>query len=132
MGKFIGIRAGAVVEKDGQVVGVGCLVQVEGKRRRATPFEVDGKKTYSNRGKQANATAGERMDNKGGKRQSVRWKAWRQQSNIKCAVSEEHASCWVQQDCQVVDEKKVALKKTTGVSGRKDKYQMRLKGRKRD
>jgi len=37
MGKFIGIRAGAVVEKDGQVEELGGLVQVEGKRRRATP-----------------------------------------------------------------------------------------------
>jgi len=37
MGKFIGIRAGAVVEKDGQVEGLSGLVQVEEKRRRATP-----------------------------------------------------------------------------------------------
>jgi len=37
MGKFIGIGAGAVVGKDGQVEGLGGLVQVEEKRRRATP-----------------------------------------------------------------------------------------------
>jgi len=37
MGKFIGIRAGVVVEKDGQVEGFGGLVQVEEKRRRAAP-----------------------------------------------------------------------------------------------
>jgi len=37
MGKFIGIGAEAVVEKDRQVEGLGGLVQVEGKRRRATP-----------------------------------------------------------------------------------------------
>jgi len=37
MGKFIGIGAGAVVGKDGQVEGFGGLVQVEEKRRRATP-----------------------------------------------------------------------------------------------
>jgi len=37
MGKFIGIGAGAVVEKDGQVEGLSGLVQVEKKRRRATP-----------------------------------------------------------------------------------------------
>jgi len=37
MGMFIGIRTGAVVEKDGQVEGLGGLVQVEEKRRRATP-----------------------------------------------------------------------------------------------
>jgi len=37
MGKFIGIRAGAVVEKDGQVEGLSGLMQVEEKRRRVTP-----------------------------------------------------------------------------------------------
>jgi len=37
MGKFIGIRVGAVVEKDVQVEGLGGLVQVEEKRRRAMP-----------------------------------------------------------------------------------------------
>jgi len=37
MGKFIGIGAGAVVEKNGQVEGLGGLVQVEEKRQRATP-----------------------------------------------------------------------------------------------
>jgi len=37
MGKFIRIGAGAVVEKDGQVEGLGGLMQVEEKRRRATP-----------------------------------------------------------------------------------------------
>jgi len=33
MKKFVGIRTGAVVEKDGQVEGLGGLVQVKGKRR---------------------------------------------------------------------------------------------------
>jgi len=37
MGKFIGIGAGAVVEKDGQVEGLGGLLQFEEKRRRVTP-----------------------------------------------------------------------------------------------
>jgi len=32
MGKFIGVGAGAVVEKDGQVEGLGDLVQVEEKK----------------------------------------------------------------------------------------------------
>ena len=34
MGKFIGIGAGAVVEKDGQVEGLGGLVQVEEKEEK--------------------------------------------------------------------------------------------------
>jgi len=37
MGKFIGIRARAVVEKNGQVKGLGGLLQVEKKRQSATP-----------------------------------------------------------------------------------------------
>ena len=54
------------------------------------PFEVDGKEIFSNRSKQANPKAGEKTDKKSGQGQSVRWKAWWRQSNIKCAVSEEH------------------------------------------
>ena len=41
-------------------------------------------------------------------RQSVRWKAWWRQSNIKCALSEECASCYVHQDCHVADQVKAA------------------------
>jgi len=37
MGKFIGIQAGAVLKKNGQVEGLGGLAQVEKKKRRATP-----------------------------------------------------------------------------------------------
>jgi len=38
MANFIGIGTGALVEKDGQVEGLGGLVHVEQKRRRATPI----------------------------------------------------------------------------------------------
>jgi len=99
------------------------------------PFEADSKEICSNRSKQAKAKTGETMDEKGCKGQSactVRWKAWWRQSNIKCAVSEEYASCWVHQDCHVVDEQKAALKKAAGVSGEKDECQVRLKGREYD
>ena len=72
------------------------------------------------------------MDTKGGKGQSVRWKAWWRHGNIKCAVSEMYTSCWVHQDCHMVDEQKVALKKAAGVSGGKDECQVRLKGREHD
>ena len=72
------------------------------------------------------------MDKKEGKGQSVRWKAGWRQGNIKCAVSEEYASCWVHQDFHVADKQKAALKKVAGVLGRKDECQVRLKGRERD
>jgi len=66
----------------------------------------------------------------GGKGQSLRWKAWWRQSNIKCVVSEEYASCWFH--CHAADEQKIALKKAAGVLGGKDECQVRLKGRERD
>jgi len=96
------------------------------------PFEVDEKETSSNCSKQAKPKAGEKTDKKGGKGQSVRWKARWRQGNIKCAVSEENASCWVHQDCHVADEPKAALKKAAEVSGGKDECQVRLKVRERD
>jgi len=40
------------------------------------PFDVDGKEIFSNRSKLSKVKAGERMDKKGGKVQSVHWKAW--------------------------------------------------------
>ena len=101
---------------------------------RQHPFEVDRKEIFrvSNRSKQTKTTAGEKMDKTGGKEQSVRWKAWWRHRKIKCAVSEECTSCWVHQDRYVSDEKKAALKKAAGESGRKDKCQVQLKGRERD
>jgi len=102
------------------------------KDEKQRPSEVDKNKIFSNRSKQTKARTGETMDKKEGNGQSVRWKAWWRQGNIKCAVSEEYASCWVHQDCHVVDKQKAALKKAAGVSGGKDECQVRLKGRKCD
>jgi len=109
-------------------------VQVEEKDEEQRPFEVDGKEIFSNRSKQTKTKtkAGKKIHKKGGKGQSVHWKAWWRQSNIKCAVSEEYALCWVHQDCHVADEQKAALKKAAVVSRGKDEYQVRLKGRARD
>jgi len=85
---------------------VWCRSRKKDEEQRA--FEVDGKSIFSNRSKQAKPKAGEKTDKKGGKGQSVRWKAWWRQGNIKCAVSGEYASCWVHQDCHVADEPKAA------------------------
>ena len=117
MGKLIGIRAGAVSKKMGKSKNwvVWCRSRKTDEEQR--PFEVDGKEIFSNRSKQAKPKVGEKTDNTG---QSVRWKAWWRQVNIKCTVSEEYASCWVHQDCHVVDEQNAALKKAAGVSGGKD------------
>ena len=59
------------------------------KDEKQRPFEVDAKELFSNRSKQAKPKVGEKTQKKEGKGQSVRWKAWWRQSNIKCAVSEE-------------------------------------------
>ena len=89
------------------------------------PFEVDEKEIFSNRSKQAKPKVGDKTDKKGGKGQSVRWKVWWRQGNIKCVVSEEYTSCWVHQDCHVADEQKAALKKAAArVSGGKDECQV--------
>jgi len=64
------------------------------------------------------------MDKKGDEGQSVRWKAWWQQSNIKYAVSKEYTLCQVHQDCHVADEEKGVLKKAAGVSGGNTEYQV--------
>jgi len=96
------------------------------------PFEVDGKEIFSNRRKQAKSKIREKTDKKGGKGQSLCWKAWWRQGNIKCAVSKEYASCWVHQDCHVADERKAALKKVALVSGGKGECQVRLRGREHD
>jgi len=109
-----------------------ALQEINQKDEEQRPFEVNGKEIFSNRSKQANPKAGEKTDKKGGKGQSVRWKAWWQQGIIKYAVSEKYASCWVHQDCHVADEQKAALKKAARVSGRKDECQVRLKGREHD
>jgi len=63
------------------------------KTKSITRLKSMEKKSSENRSKQTKAKAGEKMDKKGGKGQSVRWKAWWRQINIKCAVSEEDASC---------------------------------------
>jgi len=84
----------------------------QGKKTKSKrPFRADGKEIFSNCSKQAKASlkAGKKMDKKGGKGQSVRWKAWCRQSNIKCAVSDEYASCWVHQDCHKLARKKANI-----------------------
>ena len=59
----------------------------------------------------------------------MRWKALWWQGNIKRAVGEEYASCWVHPDCHVADEPTAALKIEARVSGGKDECQVRLKER---
>ena len=52
---------------------VWCRSRKKGEEQR--PFEVDGKKIFSNHSKYAKPKAGEKTNKKGGNGQSVRWKA---------------------------------------------------------
>jgi len=56
--------------------------------------------------------------------QSVRYRLWWKQGNIKMAVSEDHASCWVHKDLTVIQ----ALLTAVRASGEKEECQVRLTG----
>jgi len=53
---------------------VWCRTRKKDEEQR--PFEVNGKEIFSKRSKQGHTKVGEKTDKKGGKGQSVRWKAW--------------------------------------------------------
>jgi len=84
-----------VIEKMGKSKDwvVWCRSREKDDSEEQRPCEVDGKKIFSNCSKQAKPRAREKTHKKGGKRQSVCWKAWWRQGNNKCAVSEEYALC---------------------------------------
>ena len=68
------------------------------------PFELSGKDIFSNYDE---TKSKEEKNNKNGSKkkahrgQSVRYRSWWKQGNIKMAVSDDHASCWVHKDLTV-------------------------------
>ena len=56
--------------------------------------------------------------------QSVQYVSWWKQGNIKMAMSEDHASCWVHKDLTVTTKQIQALLTAVRASGRKDKCQV--------
>jgi len=98
-------------EKTGKLKNwvVSCRSRKKDEEQR--PCEIDGKEIFSNRSKQAKPKAGEKTDKKGGKGQSVRWKACWRQGNIKCALSEDYASCLVYRVATWQTTKKQLLRK---------------------
>jgi len=61
--------------------------------------------------------------------QGVRYRSWWKQGNIKMAVSEDQASCWVHKDLSVTTKQMIqALLTAARASGGKDKCQVRLTG----
>ena len=64
--------------------------------------------------------------------QSVWYSLWWKRGNIKMAVSEDHASCWVQKDLTVTTTKNQALSTAARASGGKDECQVQLTGIERE
>ena len=64
--------------------------------------------------------------------QSVRYRSWWKQGNIKMAVSEDYASCWVHKDLTVITKQIQDLLTGARASGGKDECQVRLIGIERE
>jgi len=64
--------------------------------------------------------------------QNLQYRSWCKQSNIKMAMSEDHASCWVHKDLTVTTKQIQALLTAARASGGKDKCQVRLTGIERE
>jgi len=96
-------------------------------------FELRGKKVFC---KYDETKSKEEKNKKNGSKkkahhgQSVRYRSWWKQGNIKRAVSEDHASCWVHKDLNITTKKiqVQALLTTARALGGKDECQVRLTG----
>jgi len=64
--------------------------------------------------------------------QNVQYRSWWKQGNIKMAVSEDHASCWVHKDLTVITQQFQALLTAARASGGKDECQVRIRGIERE
>jgi len=98
-------------------------------------FELSGKAIFSN----SDDTKSKEEKNKKNcskqkahRGQSVQYRSWWKQGNIKMAVSEDHASCWVHKDLNVTTKQIQALLTAARASCGKDKCQVRLKGIERE
>jgi len=62
----------------------------------------------------------------------VQYRSWWKQGNIKVAMSEDHASCWVHKDLTVTTKQIQALMTAARASGGIDECQVRLTGIERE
>jgi len=98
-------------------------------------FELSGKEIVSNYDE---TKSKEEKNKKNGSKkkahrgQSVRYRSWWKQSNIKMGVSEDHALCWAQKDLAVTTKQIQALLTAARATGRKDECQVRLTGIERE
>ena len=96
-------------------------------------FELSRKEIFSSYSYDETKSKEEKNKKNGSKKnahcgQSVRYRSWWKQGNIKMAVREDHASCWVHKDLPVTTEKNRALLTAARASGGKDECQVRLTG----
>ena len=92
-------------------------------------FELSGKEIFFNYDEtklkeEKNKKNGSKM--KAHRGQSVRYRSWWKQGNIKMAISEDHASCWVHKDSTVTAKQIQALLTAARALGEKDECQVRL------
>jgi len=95
--------------------------------REIRSFELSGKEIVSNYDEtkskdEKNKKNGNKKDVHRG--QSVRYRSQWKQGNIKMAVSEDHASCWVHKDLTVTTKQIQALLTAARASGGKDECQV--------
>ena len=64
--------------------------------------------------------------------QSVQYRSWWKTGNIKMAISEDHASCWVHKDLTVTTKQIQALMTVARALGRNGECQVRLTGIERE
>jgi len=98
-------------------------------------FELSGKEIFSNYHEKKSKE--EKNKKNGSKKnahygQSVRYRSWWKQDNIKMAVIGDHASCWVHKDLTITTKKIQALLTAARASGGKDKCQVPLTGIERE
>jgi len=98
-------------------------------------FELSGQEIFSNYDETKSKEDKNKKNGskkKARRRQSVRYRSWLKQGNIKMAVSEEHASCWAHKDLSVTKKQIQALPTAARASGGKDECQVRLTGIERE
>ena len=100
-------------------------------RRKSAHLSSAGKKSFQTMIKTKSKE--ERNKKNGSKKkahreQSIQYRPWWKQGNIKMAMSENHASCWVHKDLTVTTKQIQALLTAARASGGKDKCQVRLTG----
>jgi len=135
MGEPIRTRKGKLAGTGEHDARLGRAVQVKKRGGGIRSFELSGKEIFFNYDE---TKSKEKKNEKNGSKkkahrgQSVRYKSWWKQGNIKMAVSADHASCWVHKDLPATIKQIQALLTAARVSGGKDECQVQLTGIERE